>query len=49
MPGKPMIHGAIWKYWRPTAMTLPQLGTSGGAPTPRKLSTASVMMAAAQT
>ena len=44
-----MIHGASWKYCRPTAMMLPQLGISGGVPTPRKLSIDSVMIAAAQT
>ena len=28
-----------WKKFRPSAMMLPQLGTSGGMPTPMKLRT----------
>ena len=36
-PGIRMVQGAIWKKVRPWAMMLPQLGTSGGTPAPRKL------------
>src|SRR5690606_28035483 len=36
-PGKKMIHGASRKKPRPSAMTLPQVGISGGTPAPRKL------------
>ena len=48
-PGKKMIHGAIWKKVRPSEITLPQLGISGGVPAPRKESPASVRIAEAQT
>ena len=44
-----MVQGAIWKKVRPWAMMLPQLGTSGGTPAPRKLKPASISMAEAQT
>jgi hypothetical protein len=46
-PGIRMLQGAIRKKLRPCAMMLPQLGISGGTPTPRKLSPASVRMAEA--
>ena len=48
-PGKKMIQGAIWKNVRPSAMTLPQLGISGGVPAPRNDRPASVRIAEAQT
>src|SRR5215467_130065 len=47
-PGLRISHGAIWKKVRPSAMMLPQLGTSGGVPAPRKLRIDSISMAAAQ-
>ena len=34
-------HSATPMYWRPSASIVPQLGTEGGTPTPRKLSEAS--------
>src|SRR5277367_361048 len=49
VPGIRIVQGAIWKKVRPWAMMLPQLGTSGGTPAPRKLSPASISMAEAQT
>ena len=37
-------HSASPMYCRPSASIVPQLGTDGGTPTPRKLSDASAMM-----
>ena len=42
-----MLCGNTRNSVRPSAMMLPQLGISGGMPMPRKLSAASVRMAAA--
>src|SRR5713226_6121199 len=49
VPGIRIVQGAIWKKVRPWAMMLPQLGTSGGTPAPRKLRPASISIAEAQT
>src|SRR6185295_3152580 len=48
-PGKKMIQGEIWKKARPSEITLPQLGISGGVPAPRKERPASMRIAEAQT
>src|SRR6056297_235132 len=47
-PGKKIMPGSNWKYVRPSDMMLPHDGTSGGNPTPRKLSAASVRIAEAR-
>src|SRR5713226_8281518 len=49
VPGIRIVQGAIWKKVRPWAMMLPQLGTSGGTPAPKKLKPASISIAEAQT
>src|SRR5205814_777938 len=49
MPGKRMLCGKTRNSARPSAMMLPQVGVSGGMPTPRKDRIASIRMAEAQT
>ena len=44
-PGIRMLCGSSWNTPRPSAMMLPQVGVSGGMPTPRKLRIASSRMA----
>ena len=48
IPGKKMLCGYSLNWARPSAITLPQVGMSGGRPTPRKLRMASVRMPEAQ-
>jgi D-arabinose 1-dehydrogenase-like Zn-dependent alcohol dehydrogenase len=49
MPGKRMLCGKTRNSARPSAMMLPQVGVSGGMPTPRNERIASSRMAEAQT
>ena len=42
-----MIHSAVRRYIRPSAIMLPQLGMLGGDPAPRKLRAASTRIALA--
>ena len=45
-PGNIASRGAISMYCRPSRLSIvPQLGTSGGSPKPRKLKDASAMIA----
>src|SRR5579872_5581461 len=44
-PGNSASHQDVLMYVRPSASMLPQVGISGGTPSPRKLSDASEMMA----
>jgi hypothetical protein len=48
VPGKSDIHGAFRKWTRESLRIPPSVGTSGGTPTPRKLSADSARTAMAR-